>query len=306
MNKLTGLIAAPFTPFREDGSIHLPQIEVLVEHLIAQQIKGIFICGSTGEGPSMTLEERMQVAETFVNLSDNRLFTFVHVGHNSLTEARKLAVHAQQIGADAISATVPTYFKINTVEALIQSLAEIAQGAPDLPLYYYNIPQLTGVSLDMVSFLEQAAQQLPTLAGIKYTAPWLHEYQACLNTARGKYDVLYGTDEMMLGAMAMGAEGFIGSTYNFGAAIYHKLRASYSQGDMQAAQKYQALSVDVVRIILKYGSLPAQKAIMQMIGIDCGPVRLPLLKLTASQKTAMYKELEKVGVFEEITGKQDR
>lgn len=305
MSKLIGLIAAPFTPFQKDGSLNLSQVEVLVEYLIAQQIKGIFICGSTGEGPSMTVEERMQVADAFLNLSDNRLFTFVHVGHNSLAEAKKLAAHAQRNGADAISATVPTYYKINTVDALIQSLAEIAEGAPDLPLYYYNIPQLTGVSLDMVSFLEQAAKKLPTLAGIKYTAPWLHEYQACLKATQGKYDVLYGTDEMMLGAMAMGAEGFIGSTYNFGAAIYHKLRASYTQCDMRAAQKYQALSVEVVRIILKYGSLPAQKAIMQMIGIDCGPVRLPLLELTASQKTAMYKELEDIGFFEEITSKQE-
>lgn len=300
MNKLTGLIAAPFTPFREDGSIHLPQIEVLVEHLIAQQIKGIFICGSTGEGPSMTVEERMQVAEAFVNLSDKRLYTFVHVGHNSLAEARKLAAHARQIGADAISATVPTYFKINTVEALIKSLAEIAEGAPDLPLYYYNIPSLTGVNLDMAGFLTQATDQLPTLAGIKYTAPWLHEYQACLHTAQGLYDVLYGTDEMMLGALAVGARGFIGSTYNFAAPIYHQVQAAFDQGDLATARQYQTKAVEIVRIILRYGSLPSQKAIMKMIGLDCGPVRLPLSELSTSQKAALRRDLTEIGFFEQI------
>ena len=300
MNKLTGLIAAPFTPFREDGSIHLPQIEVLVEHLIAQQIKGIFICGSTGEGPSMTVEERMQVAEAFVSLSDKRLYTFVHVGHNSLAEARKLAAHARQIGADAISATVPTYFKINTVEALIKSLAEIAEGAPDLPLYYYNIPSLTGVNLDMAGFLTQATDQLPTLAGIKYTAPWLHEYQACLHTAQGLYDVLYGTDEMMLGALAVGAQGFIGSTYNFAAPIYHQVQSAFDQGDLATARQYQTKAVEIVRIILRYGSLPSQKAIMKMIGLDCGPVRLPLSELSTSQKAALRRDLTEIGFFEQI------
>jgi N-acetylneuraminate lyase len=306
MNKLTGLIAAPFTPFREDGSIHLPQIEVLVEHLIAQQIKGVFICGSTGEGPSMTVEERMQVAEAFVNLSDKRLFTFVHVGHNSLAEARKLAAHAQQIGADAISATVPTYFKINTVEALIKSLGEIAEGAPDLPLYYYNIPGLTGANLDMVEFLMQVTDHLPTLAGIKYTAPWLHEYQACLNTARGKYDVLYGTDEMLLSALAVGAKGFIGSTYNFAAPIYHQVRTAFEQGDLITAQQYQAQAVEIVRIILRYSALSSQKAIMKMIGLDCGPVRLPLSELSNSQKAALRQDLEEIGFFEQIKSTIDR
>ena len=84
----------------------------------------------------------------------------------------------------------------------------MAEGAPNLPLYYYNIPALTGVSLDMAEFFKQSADRLPSLAGIKYTVPFLYEYQACLNAAQGKYDVLYGTDEMMLGALAVGAKGF--------------------------------------------------------------------------------------------------
>lgn len=298
MNKLTGIIAAPFTPMHNDGSLHLSQVAVLVEHLIAQQIKGVFIAGSTGEGPSLTVEERMQLAEAFVKASDKRLFTFVHVGHNSLWEAKKLAAHAQQIGADAISATVPTYFKINTIEALIHSLAQVAEGAPNLPLYYYNIPALTGVSLDMVEFLNQATERLPTLVGIKYTAPFLQEYQACLNAVQGKYDVLYGTDEMMLSALAVGAKAFIGSTYNFAAPLYHRVQAAFEQGDLATAQKYQAMSVAMVRAFVKYPPLSAQKAIMSIIGINYGPVRLPLMELSASQKSALQQELADLGFFE--------
>ncbi len=301
VEKIDGLIAAPFTPFQADGTVNVPRISKLTEYLIEQKIKGIFVCGSTGEGPSMTTEERKQVAEAFVQAAKGRLFTFVHVGHNSLADARDLAAHAQAIGADAISATVPTYFKINTQEALIQSLAYIAEEAPDLPFYYYNIPALTGVSLDMVTFLDQARKHLPTLAGIKYTAPYLFEYQACLEAAKGEYDILYGSDEMMLGALATGARGFIGSTYNFMAPVYHHLREAIDQNDLAAAQQHQNVSVQVVRIIVKYGPLAAQKAIMAMIGLDCGSVRLPLQGLTEVQKDAMYLELEALGFFEQIS-----
>ena len=298
MNKLTGLVAAPFTPLHTDGSLHLSQMDTLLEHLVAQQIQGVFLCGSTGEGPSLTLEERRQLAERSVQTVDKRMATLVHVGHNSLYEARQLAAHAQQIGADAISATVPTYFKIASVEALIQSLVHIAEGAPDLPLYYYNIPALTGVTLDMVDFLEQAAQRLPTLAGIKYTAPFFYEYQACLKAAQGSYDVLYGSDEMMLSGLAVGAKGFIGSTYNFMAPVYHQIIAAFQRGDMERAQQHQAQSVNVVRIIVKYGGLAAQKAMMAMIGMDCGPVRLPLIELSTAQKASMRQELEATGFFD--------
>jgi N-acetylneuraminate lyase len=139
----------------------------------------------------------------------------VHVGHNSIWESKELAAHAQAIGADYISTTPPTYFKIGNIPTLVSCLADIASAAPQLPFYYYNIPALTGINLDMVELLAQAQIAIPTLAGIKYTTPNIHEYQACLNFTAKTYDVLYGTDEMFLSALAVGAKGFIGSTYNF-------------------------------------------------------------------------------------------
>src|SRR5690606_14041772 len=121
--------------------------------------------GSTGEGPSLSGSERKQLAEAFVEASAKRLKVFVHVGHNSLEEARELAAHAQQIGADFVSATPPAYFKINTTRALADSLAMIASGAPELPMFYYHIPSLTGVGLDMVELLQISEKTIPTLAG---------------------------------------------------------------------------------------------------------------------------------------------
>lgn len=289
--KTEGLIAATFTPMDVNGGLDLDQIHPMVEKLIADGIKGIFICGSTGEGPSLTSDERMLLAEAFVKAVAKRIKIFVHVGHNSIAEAKVLAAHAQKTGADYISATPPCYFKINTVPVLIDCLAEIASGAPDLPMYYYNIPGLTGVSLDMVEFLQQAERSLPSLAGIKYTTPLIHEYQACLNFKNKRFDVLYGTDEMLLSAIAAGAKGYIGSTYNFAAPLYLKMINAFKSGDMETAQRLQLKSVKIVRIINKYGGLPAQKVIMRLKTIDCGPVRLPLKRLTAEETKQLEHDL---------------
>ena len=292
---VTGLVAATFTPFHADGSLHLEQVPLVVEHLVQQNIRGIFVCGSTGEGPSLTIEERKQVAQAYVEAAQGKLFTFVHVGHNSLAEAQALAQHAEQIGADAISAPVPSYFKIQTLDTLINTLSFIAQGAPSLPLYYYHIPALTGVDLDMVAFLEQAGERLPTLAGIKYTAHTLDAFQICMQ--QEQYNLLFGRDELLLSALAIGTQGFIGSTYNFAAPWYQEIWQAYEANNQATARRIQAQVGQLVRIIHRYGGLPPQKVMMKMMGLDCGPVRLPLVELSDSQQKAMRQELEAIDFF---------
>ena len=293
---VTGLVAATFTPFHADGSLHLEQVPLVVDHLVQQNIRGIFVCGSTGEGPSLTIAEREQVAQAYVEAAQGKLFTFVHVGHNSLAEAQALAQHAEQIGADAISAPVPSYFKIQTLDTLINTLSFIAQGAPSLPLYYYHIPALTGVDLDMVAFLEQAGR-LPTLAGIKYTAHTLDAFQICMQ--QEQYNLLFGRDELLLSALAIGTQGFIGSTYNFAAPWYQEIWQAYEANNQATARRIQAQVGQLVRIIHRYGGLPPQKVMMKMMGLDCGPVRLPLVQLSHQEEQTMEEALRAIHFFEQ-------
>lgn len=293
---IEGLVAATFSPMTKDNKVDASIIPAMVEYLIRNEVKGIFVCGSTGEGPSLTTAERKILTEAFIDAVDRRIKVFVHVGHNSVEEARDLAAHAQQSGADYISATPPSYFKIGNVPSLISCLSEIASGAPELPFYYYNIPHLTGVALDMVEFLKQADNRIPNLAGIKYTTPLIHEYQACLNDNK-KFDVFYGTDEMLLSALSVGAKAFIGSTYNFAAPVYNKLLQAFHQKDIEKAAEMQWLSVRLVRIINKYGGLAAQKEMMKL-KLDCGPVRSPLRSLSLTEIKSMEQELQQLGFFD--------
>lgn len=109
----------------------------------------------------------------------------VQVGHNSLREAQELAKHAQQIGASAISATCPSYFKVASVQSLTLCMQELAAAAPETPFYYYHIPVLTGSSIDMVEFLTHADEAIPTLVGLKYTDTMLFEFNGASNCRIG-------------------------------------------------------------------------------------------------------------------------
>ncbi len=304
MNKITGLIAATFAAYREDGTINLDIIPTIVDKLIADGLSGVFICGTNGEGPNLTVEERMSIAEAYVKAAAKRILVLVHVGHSSIHECRKLAAHAEEIGADAISAVAAFYFKPTSVDNLVKSMAQIASAAPNTPFYYYSIPTLTGVGMDMITFLEQAEKVIPNLAGIKYTASTLHEYQACVNYKNGKFDILFGYDEMLLPALAVGAKGAIGSTYTFAAPLYLKVIKLYNEGKQDEAAAMQLHSVNMVRALVKYPPIPAQRAIMKMEGLELGNCRLPLEPLSEAQSTQFKTSLNEIGFFDIV--KQSR
>jgi len=297
-DRLTGIIAATFTPMDENGDLNLDRVGAIVDHLHRDGVSGLYVGGTTGEGMSLTVQERRDVAAAYVQAAKGRLPVLVHVGHNSLREARSLAEHARQIGATAISAVPPSYFKPASVEALVSSLAEVAAGAPGLPFYYYHIPALSGVSLDMVEFLHVAAERLPTLAGLKFTSPVLHEFQACLEFAKDRFDVLFGLDEMLLSALSVGARGAVGSTYNFAMPLYRRILEAFARGDLAEARRFQARSVAMIRVLSRYRGMPGFKAAMRLIGQDCGPTRLPLVSLTTGEMAAMREELAATGFFE--------
>lgn len=296
--ELSGLVAATLTPLRADGSVNVEPIPRIVDHLERTGVSGIYICGSTGEGISLSSQERQAVSEAYVAAAKGRLKTVVQVGHNSLAEARALAAHAAEIGADAISATAPSYFKIASIPMLVDCMAEIAAGAPETPFYYYHIPSLTGAALDMVEFLPSADRRIGNLVGMKYTTPEADVYQTCLNLQDGRFDVLWGRDEMLLSALAVGSRGAIGSTYNIAAPLYRKILDAFQAGDMAEAQRLQLLAVKAIRVLLNYPFLAVLKWLLGVYGIECGGCRLPQANLTTERTAQVRTELEELGFFD--------
>jgi len=289
---LAGLVAATFTPFHPNGEMNTELIPRLVDHLAENEVAGIYVCGSTGEGPSLTLAERKAVAEAYVNANQGRMRAIVHVGHTSLADAQELASHAASIGADAISAIAPYYFKLDSVGTLIAFFKEVAALAPRRPFYYYHIPALPGLIVDPVTFLEQAGTAIPNLAGIKFTDKDLSLLNACQDVDQGRFDVLFGRDEMLLSGLAAGVRGAVGTTYNFAPALYMRIIRAFENGDIEEARKWQRVAVRAINAILEIGGPAGLKYPMRRLGLDCGQCRLPMKQLSPDEMKAIDDQLE--------------
>lgn len=289
--RLTGLIAATFTPLHADGRLNLPQVAPIVDRLVAEGVRGLYVCGSTGEGPCLTIAERKAVLEAHLAAAQGRLPVIAQVGHDSLAEATDLARHAAAAGADAISAVPPYYFKVDSIAGLVHCIEQIAAAAPKLPFYYYHIPRLTGLDVDVVELARTAGERIPSFAGVKYSSMTLDELQALTLLEDGRYNVLFGVDECLLAGLISGAHGAVGSTYNFAAPQFQKVLASWENGDLTAARAAQVAASQLIRRILRHGSQPALKAIMRLIGFDCGPTRLPLRALTDAEIEALRNDI---------------
>lgn len=296
--RLSGLIAAAFSPMRPDGSVALDRAPALVDHALAQGVSGLFVCGSTGEGFSLTSEERRLLVEAYREATQERVPIVVQVGHDSLIEGRALAKHAADVGADAIAAAPPTWFKPADVDSLAECLAVIAEGAPDLPLYYYHIPPLSGVHLPMRELLAIASERLPSLAGIKFSHLAWDDLVQCTSFQDGRYDILYGADESLLSGLAAGVDGAVGSTYNVLGRLSQRVIDSFREGDLDEARRLQAISARLIRVIVGAGGMSALKATMAIAGVDCGPPRLPLRAFDEAAQLSLERALRDAGFFE--------
>lgn len=299
MEKITGLINAPFTPFTQEGEVNYSIINAYADFLASNGLKGVFINGSSGEGYMLTEEERIKLAEKWVAVSPVGFKVIVHVGSTCLKMSKRLSAHAQKIGAYAVGAMASPFPKVTRIEELVRYCEEIAKEAPQLPFYFYHIPALNGVYLPMLPFLKAVDGRIPNFAGIKYTYESLYEYNQCYLYKGGKYDMLHGQDETILPCLAMGgAQGGIGGTTNYNGRVLTEIIAAWKDGDIKKARELQNFAQDVINVICNYrGNIVGGKHIMKLIGLDMGPNRVPYQTMTPDEVEAMRKELEAIDFF---------
>ena len=292
------LIAAAYTPFTSDLEVDYRQVAHQLDYLLSTGVKGVLIGGTTGEGVSLTMQERMQLVETWKKIVPNDFKLVVHVGHNAYKESNELALHAQKIGADSILGSTPTYFRPTSSTELVSFFQHSLKGI-NLPFYYYHIPSVTGVSLSMVELLSDMKEKVKTFRGIKFTHEDLDEFEQCSNSHSGQYDMVFGRDEMLLEAVQRGARTATGSTYNYMASLYTEMLSAYRNGQGEIANELQAEAVRIIKILNDFGGgIVAGKAMMQLAGVDCGPVRPPLTSLTPFKTEQMTEALSQTRFFE--------
>jgi N-acetylneuraminate lyase len=287
--RFEGLIAAPFAPMNGKGEILYDEIPGYHDFLVKNQVVGAFINGSTGEGVSLTLREKMHIAESWAAASKNSSLKVINlVGGTSWQESAENAIHSKECGIDAIAIVAPYYFKPPGARYLAEFCARIAESVPDMPVYFYHIPVLTGCNIDMFSFLKEAAPIIPNLAGIKYTQEDFMDFMSCIHFMDGKYDMLWGRDENLLSALILGTRAGVGSTFNYAAPLYYQLIEAYDRGDFLTARQLQQKSIDMIRLLGKYGGIATGKAYLKYLGFDFGQFRLPVSNMTEE----MYKLFE--------------
>ena len=299
MEKIKGLIDAPFTPFYANGEVNYEPIKAYADLLARNGLKGVFINGSSGEGYMLTEDERMQLAEAWVAAVPAHFKVIVHVGSTCVKSSRRLAEHAQNIGAWGIGAMAPPFPKVNRIEELVKYCEEIACGAPQLPFYFYHIPAFNGAYLSMLDFLKAVDGRIPNFAGIKYTFESLYEYHRCRRYKNGKFDMLHGQDETILPCLAMGgAQGGIGGTTNYNGRVLTGIIEAWQAGDLNKARELQNYAQDVIDVICHFrGNIVGGKRIMKLIGLDLGPNRTPFQNITDEEEAQLRKELENIDFF---------
>ncbi|MBF9017628.1 MULTISPECIES: dihydrodipicolinate synthase family protein [unclassified Oceanispirochaeta] len=293
IEKIKGLIAAPPTGFTEEGAVDLSVVSPLAEHLEKQGVRGVFINGTTGEGASLSSKERIQLAEQWRRVLPREMLLIVHVGHSSAEESRELALHAGRIGADAVASIAPGFYKPSNMDDLINWCDPIASAVPELPFYFYHMPSMNGVNMNIAKLIPKIKAHIPNFAGVKYTFETMGDYFESVQS-NPELNILWGRDEMLLGALAMGAKGAVGSIYNIASPLFLKMIENYDNLEIDAAQVLQFQIIKLINIIVKNGNFfSSLKKVLALQGVPISyTTRAPLGTLTEDQSKELVDSLQ--------------
>lgn len=229
---------------------------------------------------SLSVAERRALAEEWCRKAEGKMDqVIVHVGCMSLKDSQELARHADQIGADGIAVISPSFFKPSTADALRTFLHEVSSVAPTLPFYYYHIPSVTGVNILARDMLEGMENLIPSFKGVKFSGSDLMDFGQCVSYCQAHWSILYGVDEQLLAALVLGADGAVGSTYNYLGCQVGELISAFEKGNIVQARMIQFKIQELFSFAKKHGfDLGMNKQLMnELSGLCLGPPRLPVM-----------------------------
>lgn len=288
LEKFRGVFVALNAIFTEDDEVNIDATKELVKIYKAKGVKGVYVCGSTGEGFMLSTEERMQVAEAVKEAAGDDFTVIVHVGCASTKESILLAKHCESIGVDAISAVPSVYYRLpaKSVEKHWDGIID----STELPFIIYNIPQLTGFNLPYDLFKRMA--QNPKVIGIKNSEEPVFGMERFRTIAGEDFIIFNGSDEQFLGGRLMGADSAIGGTYGTMPELFVRLNELINENKIEQAKALQFKINDVIFDLLSCDSLygAAKQVISIRFGVECGQPRSPFLPVARDEKVIAIAE----------------
>lgn len=279
---LKGIYAALITPFKANGSVNYEVLKQVIDYDLAHGIDGFYVGGSTAECFMLTVSERKKIAETVIEHVNGKGKIIVHAGSIGTKLTVELGTHAREAGADAVSAVTPFYYKF-TPDELVNYYYDVADQTR-MPVIAYDFPALTGYALTIqdVDKLSQNAG----IAGIKYTCLDLYTLER-FKHAHPNLVIFNGHDEVMLYGLTAGADGGIGSTYNFMPEKFRQMTDYFKEGKTDKAQQIQHEVNNIIPYLGKYGAMQAAKEFLTLMGMPCGDCRGPFKPLSEEARAEL-------------------
>lgn len=282
LDKYKGVIPAFYACYDEEGSISPGGVRALTEYFVEKKVKGVYVNGSSGECIYQSVEDKKMVLENVMEAARGRLTVIAHVACNNTKDSMELARHAESVGADAIAAIPPIYFRLPE-HAIAQYWNDISLAAPNTDFVIYNIPQLAGVALTMNLF--ETMRKNKRVIGVKNSSMPVQDIQMFKAAAGDDYVIFNGPDEQFISGRVIGAEGAIGGTYGAMPELFLKMDEYVRSGELGKAKEIQYAVNDVIyKMCFAHGNMYGViKAILKINeDLELGGVRKPLPALADS------------------------
>lgn len=290
---IRGSIVAMITPFNQDGSVNFEALTNLLERQIAGGTDAILTLGTTGEYSTMTHEEDAAVVAHTIKVVNGRVPVIVGSGSNSTATQVEKSIYYQDMGADALLLIAPYYNKANA-EGMYRHFAETADKV-HIPCILYNVPSRTGCSIP-VSVVERLAKH-PNIVGIKEASGDLGYAMKLAHCVGPDFALYSGNDDVTLPILSIGGSGVISVYANVMPAMCHQIVMDYLEGRQDEALKNSIRYLRLMNdLFMEVNPIPVKSA-LNMMGLNAGPMRLPLCEMTAEHQAAMRATLEEAGLL---------
>jgi 4-hydroxy-tetrahydrodipicolinate synthase len=294
MKQITGSIVALITPFKDDGSVDYAALRKLIDWHIDQGTDCIGAVGTTGESPTVSVEEHCEIIRVSVEQANKRVPIMAGCGANSTREAINLAKFAKSVGADCQLQVVPYYNK-PTQEGQYQHFKAIAEATGDLPLVLYNVPGRSVADLHHDTVLRLA--QVPGIVGIKEATGNIERAQWLIKDAPKGFAIYSGDDPTAVALMLCGGQGNVSVTANVAPKLMHELCMAAMAGDTRRAMEIQNQLLPLHRALFVESNPIPVKWAAQRMGLCGGSLRLPLTPLSAGNQGAVQAALQATGLI---------
>ena len=291
MMKFKGVMPALVSPLDANEKINVPVLNQLLTDLLAKGADGFYLCGATGEGIAIDPEERMVLAEEAIKTVGDRKPCIVQVASGNFEDAIRLAKHAEKVGAAAISATPPLFFSYDK-DDVYNYYKKLADAVSIPMMIYYNPAAGFHINADIAAKMFE----IDNVTAIKWTSSDYYQMMRLRDLTKGEMNIINGPDEMLLMGLSAGADGGIGTTYNFMFDIIRGIYDNFMRGDLETAREYQTRAIRIISVLLSYKIIPAAKAVLEAQGYEVGNATFPMKRYSDAEKATIVEQMKAAGL----------